>query len=522
MLVYNHEKEMIGVDEETLNQIGYGSLGAFLEDHRDVADLFVKKPGYIHNFQNFSWIDFVRHADAEETKAIVKNGNKHFSCIVTVTPLYLTSAPEQEGYEVVFKHVRSLNGSEMVEEFPAERNAPAIEPDEDLELTLSLETSEPAILEEPDVFDIPDVSLTMPDINPDGSLDISLDIDEEPEAAPSKSSKPMLGDYINAEERAYIDNLQTDKNYVYEPEIAAEELGLPVDLIEEFIGDFIQQAHEFKGDLMEAAMKEDFDEVHVLSHKLKGVAANLRVEDAFEVLSIVNNSRDAVEIEANLKHFYRIIAKMEGKELPEHEEAMMPAEAPAEAPAVIAAEAPEKTPVPEEEDIYDFGLVLEKPAPEEPSVTAVEEVPMPEPSEPAAAAQKKEPAITVSEESDERDTARSDAIEDDTVSEPVAAGEVLQYDARKAALELDLKEAFVHDLCQEFKHEAKEKHDELTAAIETEDFMKTQGIAFEFKGLADNLRIEQISDSLKKLIRNNTVPAAKKEAERFYQLLEQI
>lgn len=147
---------------------------------------------------------------------------------------------------------------------------------------------------------------------------------------------------------------------------------------------------------------------------------------------------------------------------------------------------------------------------------------MPEPSEPAAAAQKKEPAITVSEESDERDTARSDAIEDDTVSELVAAGEVLQYDARKAALELDLKEAFVHDLCQEFKHEAKEKHDELTAAIETEDFMKTQGIAFEFKGLADNLRIEQISDSLKKLIRNNTVPAAKKEAERFYQLLEQI
>ena len=53
----------------------------------------------------------------------------------------------------------------------------------------------------------------------------------------------MLGDYTISSDGAhanYINNLHVSKDYVYNPQVASDELGLPVDLIEEFIGDFIQ------------------------------------------------------------------------------------------------------------------------------------------------------------------------------------------------------------------------------------------------------------------------------------------
>lgn len=532
MLIYNHDKQMVGVDEATLKQIGYDSLNAFLKEHSDIADLFVKKPGYVHKFQNFSWIDFVQHAEADETKVIVMNGQKQFSCTLEVSQLYMTASPDEPGYLIEFKHIRSLHGATTENEAPVveERVAPIIdEPDLPMQV---LEEQEPTILEEPDLFDIPDVPpMSIPDINPDGSLDISMDVDEP--STPAPKEKPMLGDYINAEEKAFIDNLQTDKSYLYDPHVAADELGLPVELIEEFIGDFIQQAHDFKTSLFDAALKEDFDEVHVLSHKLKGVAANLRVEDAFEVLSIINNSRDQVESEANLKQFYRIIAKMEGEEVPE----LIAEEAPA-----TEAKVPELPA--EDDDIYDLGFTLDEP---DESITLKEHTP--------PAAQKDDDAddlfaLTLPDDEndddlpqglylpsdDEADEAPitfetpalaqtsddSDKPRNDAVASKSSESEPLHYDMKKAAMELDLKEEFVKELCVEFKQEAEQKKDLLLQAIGQEDFRQIQSIAFEFKGLADNLRIEQLSDALKKLIRENSTESAQEEAERFYRLLKQI
>jgi HPt (histidine-containing phosphotransfer) domain-containing protein len=125
---------------------------------------------------------------------------------------------------------------------------------------------------------------------------------------------PMLGDQLSKRDQEYIDTLSTDKDYAYNPEVAANELGLPVDLIEEFIGDFIQQSHDFHDELFEKAAVQDRETIQTLSHKLKGVAANLRIEDAFEVLTIINTSHDFEEIKANLKYYYYLVAKLEGDE----------------------------------------------------------------------------------------------------------------------------------------------------------------------------------------------------------------
>ncbi|MBU1975985.1 MAG: hypothetical protein KKG59_06285, partial [Nanoarchaeota archaeon] len=62
--------------------------------------------------------------------------------------------------------------------------------------------------------------------------------------------------------------------------------------------------------------EQDITNVKILSHKLKGVAANLRVADALEALTIVNTSADFPAIHSNLDRFYRIISKLSG-EMPE-------------------------------------------------------------------------------------------------------------------------------------------------------------------------------------------------------------
>jgi HPt (histidine-containing phosphotransfer) domain-containing protein len=91
-------------------------------------------------------------------------------------------------------------------------------------------------------------------------------------------------------------------------------IGIHAALPQSPVEDFIAQANDFKDKLYTAYDLGENDKVKSLSHKLKGVAANLRIEDAFEVLSIINTSNDADEIKKNLNIFYKIVAKLSGEE----------------------------------------------------------------------------------------------------------------------------------------------------------------------------------------------------------------
>ncbi|WP_345969744.1 hypothetical protein WCX72_10590 [Sulfurimonas sp. HSL1-6] len=577
MLIYNHNKELVGIDDETLHHLGYKTLSEFLAEHRDVAEMFVKKPGYIHNFQNFPWIDFVLHADAEDTRAIIQNDKVHFSCTLALSPIFMTDAPDNEGYVVHLKQVKALSGAMEPFERPSPAEMPAFEEHPVRPHEPEAPIVPPAPAEEFEFEELPAIDL--PDINLDGSLSEPESFETEspepepfaleeepympetfePVSAPEKTERPMLGDYINQEEQAYLDNLQTDHDYVFDPNIAASELGLPVELIEEFIGDFIQQAHEFKTGLFNANHEEDFDEVHLLSHKLKGVAANLRIEDAFEVLSIVNASRDQVEIEANLKQFYLIVAKMEGKPLPEMTEAAAPA---SEAVEPETSKPAVSEPA-EEDDLYDFGDLLGTSAPEEspgfkeelkpPTVEEepaslelgslmdddIELPPIKDENAPAIEEEPREPVEDVEpfsldiipekeqhliDDAEEGEHYRqlSGEASQDTALMSGAEETKLHYDLTRAAAEIGLSESFVKSLVTDFVEDAKKKKSEIMQAIDDGNLKKVRSVAFEFKGLSDNLRIEDVSRSLTKLLRHEQLPALKKEAEHFYSLLKQL
>ena len=364
MLIFNHKKEFLGIDDEDLKHLGLNSLTQLLSECTNFADLFVKKPGYIHNFKNFEWIDFVLHAEAEESKAIVHVRDKSFSCNIVIDTFYLTKDPSEVAFRIKLQQIRELNaleGAEIAKEVAANPRPKGVAPvainentletpkevDEPLVVDIaekadvlpSFDEAETTVLQTADPYDVAqettfdpyaketlnvdeDVfSATPTPFTPEDNLDVFKD--EEPfkeipkeiiEVEKSPEIQPMLGDYINKEDDPYLNDLKVPEDYKYNPNVAAEELGLPVDLIEEFIGDFIQQSYEFKDELHTANTKEDLDEVKILSHKLKGVAANLRIEDAFEVLAIINTSDSSAEIEAHLKHFYVMIAKLEGKD----------------------------------------------------------------------------------------------------------------------------------------------------------------------------------------------------------------
>jgi HPt (histidine-containing phosphotransfer) domain-containing protein len=310
----------------------------------------------------------------------------------------------------------------------------------------------------------------------------------------------MLGDvHYSAEEKGFLENLHVDKSYKFDPNVAAHELGLPVDLIQEFIGDFIQQAYEFKDELFEAVLKGDTNNIKILSHKLKGVAANLRIEDAFETLSIINTSNDSIEIEANLKYFFTIIAKLEGKEVSTAPEAPRVQEE-----KVI--ETPKSAPITLDDDIYN--LVLKE-----------DSIPVFQEEEKSV----EEPVFEKTFYEDLSETV--DAVEEEILvpETPMeVTGPTLHCDKHFIAGQLGIEDDFFDELIEEYKTDALSAGVAITAAIGAFDTHAWKKAASHLKGISDNLRLNEISDELAILSQTNDAQEANKASKRLNNLLQQL
>ena len=325
MLIYTANKEFIGIDEKDLKSLGFKSFLDLRSEVADFADLFVKTPGHIHNFKHVHWIDFLSYADSsEEAQVIINANNKNFKAKVTVENFFLAQNPSLNSYVVTLHQLRELTKKES-ENISGDISSRAA-----IERAVQLEAPQ-----EVDAFDPPHVQARTP-IDPyEAPLDVDFDFEEVPAVAPAKEivaePKATLDDMLDVGDLSFdepqtplkaesvqkvvVQNEIFENGYVYDPQVASHELGLPLDLIEEFIEDFITQAKEFKEEIYAALDASEFDKVKILSHKLKGVAANLRIEDAFGALTLVNASNEINVIKENLDTFYRITAKLAGEEI---------------------------------------------------------------------------------------------------------------------------------------------------------------------------------------------------------------
>ena len=367
MLIYNSTKEFIGIDEHDLKIFGFSNLSQLRSEAADFADLFVRTPGYVHNFKHVHWIDFVSYAEsAEESKVIISIKSKSYTASLSITKAYLTDNPNSEAYFIALNGLRPLSSKENEIVASGARDKPIPVSAIDEEQYKEMIPDEPVV---EDAFDFPEENvennepITFAEEAyeiPDTPLDIDIDFEEEithaPVEFPDEESESLKQEPVTpvvtpqAVQRDYEteDRVEDeDDGYVFDPKVASDELGLPIDLIEEFIEDFTGQAKEFQAEMYSALDENDLDSVSRLSHKLKGVAANLRIENALSAITAVNISKDPDIIKTNLDLFYRIMRKLGGEGV-----------STAEKPVSVSTAAPtvEEVKIPDEEDdfVLDF------------------------------------------------------------------------------------------------------------------------------------------------------------------------
>ncbi len=574
MLIYNHNKEFIGIDIEDLRKLHYRSFSDLLDNCSDFADLFVKKPGYIHNFKNFKWIDFVIHSDSDESEVLISANKKTFSASLKVKIIYLADSPSEPSYLIELMHLKNLKDDEdsigltetfqSTETFEATHNIPAQLP--------SFDEIEATTLVEPDPLDVPEQQPDLALYNPESpfladSVQVTENIiepdipthappPEMPDATASNvQEEPMLGDYlVSNEDKLLIDELKVDPEYQYTPQVAADELGLPVDLIEEFIGDFITQSYEFKDELFDSISEHNFDNIKNLSHKLKGVAANLRIEDSFEVLNLLNITHDIHEAKIYLNHFYSMISKLEGKDVNRTVEPDQEAEKTsidsqtANATTFIdddiyrfetsvePIDVPDaSTPPPLNNDLYDLDIV-DKENFEEPKSTLLEEDlysfddltkedhPAPQEIETPFVSDDtlkadETPEVPVVEEVEKIE--KAEMTVDEAPLETITYQDI-HYNQSKAAYELGIDSGFINELKDDFITQTLSHKDEFQIALESANDAAYKQIALELKGVSDNLRISDVSLTLEELIKSNSANDAKYFVNQLYHYIKQL
>ena len=511
MLIYNHKKEFLGIDESYLKALGLSSLAELQNEADDFADLFVKTPGYIHNFKHVHWIDYITcNESGIDSKVVINVKGKNFTTPIEIQTIYLVQNPLEKAYRINLPSIKALTGEQSQKisadiakkGTTAEKPAPVAE-----ELyhapaateSLSAKTSyDPYEADYDEIESELEKSSQKADFEKDLSLDVEIDEDdfdytpesdfeekiEVPQKQPAKPAQEVQKEVVESE----ADN--PFANYVYNPQTASEELGLPIDLVEEFIQDFIAQANSFKSDLYESAKDGDLDNLRIQSHKLKGVAANLRIEDALDALTKVNSLEDYSEIKTNLDRLYRIINKLSNvddsiveqahqQESAKDEEddfiLSIKEDALAPSPSIDDSEVPESIDIPE---LADDDFLKQAPEIKDESI---EELPAIEES--------------VSAFEDFAQDAAADEPQKD--STPDVA---FTYDKKKIAHEMGLNIDSFNELFDDYVNEAKELSSSMLEYIGKDNLDACKATAVKLRGMSENMRIHDFDDELKAII----------------------
>jgi len=280
MLIYNYEKKFMGIMQSYLDVFGLTSLEELQTNVADFADLFVSSPGYIYNFEHVHWIDYVLYDDSGVApKVLIDINGFIYSANLELDIIYLTDEPLQKAYCINLINLKA-------------KISDTDEKDDSEEKTDKVEKH---------FFD---------PLKIDYDDKIIEDIQTESDDMPIKINDIYEEPSLKVKDEDENDALKIAETYVFDPEIASKELGLPLDLVEEFIQDFIDQANSFKDDLHTSTITNDNNRIKTLSHKLKGVAANLRIQDALDILTDINTSEDLNQIKKDLDTFYKIIDKL--------------------------------------------------------------------------------------------------------------------------------------------------------------------------------------------------------------------
>jgi len=136
--------------------------------------------------------------------------------------------------------------------------------------------------------------------------DLLKNVDEKVNIVQKETEKSNLNNVAKVVNQELIENSEVKQISLdnvpmlpisYNPQTAADELNLPVVLIEEFVDDFIEQARQDKDHLLTSYYQKDMENIHELGHKLKGAASNLRINELSDILEEIQFCSDYDNLE---------------------------------------------------------------------------------------------------------------------------------------------------------------------------------------------------------------------------------
>jgi len=130
---------------------------------------------------------------------------------------------------------------------------------------------------------------------------------EEPviqdEPAVQKRAKPKETSSFTSFGTISLDDVKP-KHFDFQLREAADDLSLPVELIEEFVHDFIDQAHQETKKMLKAYEKGDLKSVQKIGHLLKGASSNLRINPLSDTLYKIQFCEDPSQLESLIKDYW--------------------------------------------------------------------------------------------------------------------------------------------------------------------------------------------------------------------------
>lgn len=236
MILYDAHKKLIAINEQTLEMLGYSSIEEFKKEIFDVAQLFVKRAGYIHQFKSFHWIDYVLTNTTITHRALLQTKDgRNLEVFVKVSQLNACNL--STFYYLVTFELNTFHECEYTQhQTPANK----------IETVQSLTKPKTIIVE--------------------------------------KKDYPSL-----------------------ELDLIAQEFNLEKEIIADFIKEYITHAIEKLDEINKYLSFNNLQSLYNTIHTLKGVAANLRLKPAYDILSRAKKNQSAKEYVEILKEFYSYI-----------------------------------------------------------------------------------------------------------------------------------------------------------------------------------------------------------------------
>ena len=102
-------------------------------------------------------------------------------------------------------------------------------------------------------------------------------------------------------------------HFDFQIEAAANDLSLPIELIQEFVHDFIEQAHIETEKMLSAYEQGDLNTIQGIGHLLKGTASNLRINALSDSLYKIQLCEDNSNLENLIKEYWGLFSSFENQ-----------------------------------------------------------------------------------------------------------------------------------------------------------------------------------------------------------------